>query len=189
MSFCRWRNNIWKFKWLGKGPEVLQSLTLFKLYKVRSDAGKILKNKTHAFYDFQNFSFSWSYLISSRNLITLQNTQEMNAVSREFQTSFISCLFPKRSVYLPVSSRPPFRGIPGWAHKCWNPCGRPALDYLVHIAEPACVFFLSMGHFIATYLNSWKELTLSVGDPTLRDVCICVFFAIRRLVWGWMSIL
>lgn len=39
-----------------------------------------------------------------------------------------------------------------------------ASDYLVHSAEPTCVFFLSMDHFIATYLNSWKELTLSVGN-------------------------
>jgi hypothetical protein len=30
----------------------------------------------------------------------------------------------------------------------------PATDYPVHIAEPICVFFLSMGHFIATFLSS-----------------------------------
>ena len=40
----------------------------------------------------------------------------------------------------------------------------PTSDYLVHIAEPTSVFFLTMGHFLATYLNSWKELTLSVGN-------------------------
>lgn len=64
----------------------------------------------------------------------------------------------------------------------------PTSDYLVHIAEPTSVFFLTMGHFLATYLNSWKELTLSVGNSLYVMFAFVSFLVMQRLVWGWMSI-
>lgn len=86
------------------------------------------------------------------------------AVSGEFQTSFIFSFFPKdQSVCLRLLNLLSVESL------CERTSVRarvpPAPDYLVRIAEPACVFFLSMGHFIATHLNSWKALTLSVGNP------------------------
>lgn len=59
MSFQRWRNNTWKFNWLGKHVEMLKGLTLFKIHKVGSDSGKLFKNKTHIFCNSKTLLFHY----------------------------------------------------------------------------------------------------------------------------------
>lgn len=50
---------------------MLRGLMLFKVHKVGRDIGELFKkNKTHAFYDFQNVSFSLSGWIPSGGQIT-----------------------------------------------------------------------------------------------------------------------
>ena len=87
-------------------------------------------------------------------------------VSGEFQNLFLYnfFVFPK-DLSIPVCLLNPLSVESLCEHTSVRTCvAVPASDYLVRIAEPMCVFFLSMDHFIATYLNSWKELTLSIGN-------------------------
>lgn len=110
-------------------------------------------------------------------------------VSGEFQTSFFDFSFSSLQTSLsPCAFLTPFPRNPYVSSQVLELVAAPTSDYLVHIAEPTSVFFLTMGHFLATYLNSWKELTLSVGNSLYVMFAFVSFLVMQRLVWGWMSI-
>ena len=110
-------------------------------------------------------------------------------VSGEFQTSFFDFSFSSLQTSLSLCLLNPLSEESLCELTSVRTCvAAPTSDYLVHIAEPTSVFFLTMGHFLATYLHSWKELTLSVGNSLYVMFAFVSFLVMQRLVWGWMSI-
>lgn len=105
-------------------------------------------------------------------------------VSGEFQTSFLIFLF---FFFLQTSLSPcafltPFPRNPYVSSQVLELVAAPTSDYLVHIAEPTSVFFLTMGHFPCHIPKQLKELTPVLGIHS-TDVCICVFFSNAKVTW------
>lgn len=72
---------------------MLRGLMLFKVHKVGRDIGELFKkNKTHAFYDFQNVSFSLSGWIPSGGQIT-PRTHSKQSVTRKTQPLILNLSF------------------------------------------------------------------------------------------------
>lgn len=86
---------------------------------------------------------------------------------REFKTSFIFFLIPKDQPTPDTFSGP--SGVILCEHTCVR-AGCPVSDYLVHIAEPMCIFFFSMGHFIGTYLD--RQSGLPVHSARCLPSCL-----------------
>lgn len=100
------------------------------------------------------------------------------------KSSFIFFFIPKDQPTPDTFSRP-FHGI-----LCERTCqswgGCPASDYLVHIAEPMCVFFFSTGRFLGTYLGSGKNRPSAL--PVCSVWCLPVCLLPNFKGWLWVNV-
>lgn len=104
---------------------------------------------------------------------------------REFKIQLYFFFFIPKDQPTPDTFSRPFHGIL-CEHTCQSWGGCPASDYLVHIAEPMCVFFFSTGRFLGTYLGSGKNRQSALPVCSVWCVPVCLLPNFKG--WLWVNV-